>query len=601
MSYQPSWNNDFDFDCLYVPSWLNDFDFPYLGCGNIIGEFDIPHGEQTKVALSSSSECLVYHGSTIAVELTSTVLPWDVLAFAGEDGRCHLSASYDVSAPQSFGEQVQFDLKTTIIPYLFSNSWHGENADIDVAMYRHFDANIYDGDNTNIGVARYGHLASNLLDGSGANANLQISVSPRKVMSDFVVSHGDEMAASLNFGNVSFSSNIVAGESVAITQFETLQSVDLSESNFPDGHNVESALALVRWFAPNVVVGENFTANMGVVKGGNQWRALAGDEMLASMSAQYDVGVNCGTGEVGLLDLTTRDPIHIATTVYDGHGWYVTMRHLYSAPLYPYPIINDSWLDVAIDPHWLHFHTCRSCKLPIHAWTFHIRLDGYDDIRTQHSAEIETATTIELTTEVYPESVAFAGEFMSLSMDTIVEVDTLNSILVGSGIYPFYLTTEERTNTDHTNPRPDGSSVITDNGSPEHQPEQFWTMRGGEYVLGRLSAERYPEASLTTGTRIDWDLAVYTPWEIISWPGERVEMDLATTLRIGANVWQGETSDATLDEPDWKISHGEQVEFRVKLTYDVEWLETGCLDNEAETTATVEQESFRHSLKARCF
>jgi hypothetical protein len=45
-----------------------------------------------------------------------------------------------------------------------------------------------------------------------------------------------------------------------------------------------------------------------------------------------------------------------------------------------------------------------------------------------------------------------------------------------------------------------------------------------------------------------------------------------------------------------------------KLTYDVEWQETGCLDNEwayenksENTTVTVEQTPFRHSLKARCY
>ena len=577
MSYQPSWSNDFDFDCLYAPSWLNDFDFPYLGCDNIVGEIEITHGAQIAVTITSSNECLIYHGSVATVELTQTSIPWEVVAFAGEDVGYRLSPVYNVAAPQASGEQVQFDLKITSFVYLFSNSWHGEIA------------------RTN--VARQHYLESNILDGSTTDATMRFSVADGMIAS---ASHGDVMSAELNFGSVSFRSNMAAGEFVGVAELKTLPSVDLPALNAISGSIANAELALTRLLTPNVIVGETVIADMGVVKGGNQWLVAVGEQMTATMAAEYGVGTNCLAGEIVSSDLTTRDPIHIAADAYDGHSWYVTMKHLYSAPLYPYPIINDSWMDVAIDPHWLHFHTCRSCKLPIHAWTFHIRLERYEDVRLQHSAEIGTATAVELTTEVYPEIVSFGGEFVAVSMDTVVETEP-NKLFDGSGIYPFYLTTEERTDTDHTNPRPDGNEIITDNGSPEQRPEQFWSMRGGEYGLVLLSAEQRPEANLAVGDRVDWSLTVEKPWEFLIWVGEAASASLATTVSLTPEISHGETSDARFEEPEWRLGHGEQMEFRLKLTYDVEWRETGCLDNEVETTATVEQEPFRHSLKARCF
>ena len=576
MSYQPSWNNDFDFECLYVPSWLNDFDFPYLGCDNIVGEIDISHGEQIAVAISSSNECLIYHGSTATVELTQTTIPWEVVAFAGEDVGYRLSLTYNVAAPQASGEQIQLDLKTTSFVYLFSNSWHGDYAAVNITRQQYLAPTIYDGEMTSVG------MRFSVADGMNVSAY-----------------HGDIVAADLNFDGVSFKSNIAAGESVGIPELKTLPSVDLPTLNTLDGSQTTANLAMALLFNPTSTGGEIVAADMDIVKGGNQWHSTFGDQTSVSLSTHYNVGVVCLGGERVVMDLTTRDPIHIAATAYDGHGWYATMYHLYSAPLFPYPIVNDSWMDVAIGPHWLHFHTCRSCKLPIHAWNFHIRLERYEDVRLQHSAEIGTATAIELTTEIYPEIVSFGGEFVSVSMDTVMETEP-NKMFDGSGIYPFFLTTSERTDTDHTNPRPDGNEIITDNGSPEQRPEHFWSMRGGEYGIVLLSAERHPEASLTDGARVEWDLTIDKPWEVQFWSGERIWPGLSTTVRLDSNISHGDNVEARFEEPEWHITHGEQVEVRIKLTYDVEWQETGCLDNEIETTTTIEQEPFRHSLKARC-
>ena len=83
---------------------------------------------------------------------------------------------------------------------------------------------------------------------------------------------------------------------------------------------------------------------------------------------------------------------------------------------------------------------------------------------------------------------------------------------------------------------------------------------------------------------------------------------LSTTVRLDFNAADGSFNEQSLYNPPINIYQGEHMEFQMKLTYDVEWQETGCLDNEwtyenkaENTTVAVEQTPFRHSLKARCY
>ena len=88
--------------------------------------------------------------------------------------------------------------------------------------------------------------------------------------------------------------------------------------------------------------------------------------------------------------------------------------------------------------------------------------------------------------------------------------------------------------------------------------------------------------------------------------GQILQPGLATTVRLNPEFDYGASLSATLYDPPIMMYDGSRLDFSMKLVYDVEWTETGCVDNEwvdanGEHKVAIEMEEFRHSLKARCF
>ena len=585
-TYTPSWKNDFDFECEYIPSWYNDFDFPYLGCDNILGEVDIHDGCGVSAAITIGEEWNLFNGQHLSFELTQTEIPWEFVCFDGSDVEFRISPSANFGTTMWQGESVIGDLKTYGFVFLHSNSWHGDNIGLQLTQDIVFSFDVYSGDSV------LSDICYSIADGM-----------------QYDIGHGEQVSFDLNFNSTALKGRIEHGETVIIDGFTTVNPVPLSSRNVEHGSELakfhltsEYRFSSNYYHESGSCVAELINTEEGL------WRARHGELTLIELSADYGLPLSLYAGEQVSVELLTRDPVYISTTAFDGHSWHVDLRHLYSAPLYPYPIVNDSWFDVAIDPAWLHFSTCKSCKLPIVHDDFIIRLERFEDIRETWSAEIGTATSFELTRDIRPEITIETGEMMTVSMDTVIETEP-GMMFDGSGVYPFYLTTEEKTSTDRTNPILDGNEIITDNGSPEQTPEEFLTSRAGEQCFVRLSVPRHPEAHLTGGELLNWDLTVYKPWEIKIHHGERLDfISLSTTVRLDFNVFDGSIYEQTLYDPPTHIYHGEHMEFQMKLTYDVEWQETGCLDNEwtyenknDNTPVVIEQTPFRHSLKARCY
>ena len=577
ITYTPSWHNDFDFECEYIPSWYNDFDFPYLGCDNILGDVEMFDGDAAAADITIGVEWVGYDGSHLEFDLIETEIPWEFVAFDGADVDFKISPTAQFRFPLWHGEALSGDLSTYGFVYMHANADHGENIEFNLSRNQVLSFNVYDGEEVN------SDILYSIAEGMVANA-----------------AQGENVEFDLSFSQISIRSYIKHGEQVIIDGFSTLKPLELPIINASCGEELSRVV-----FAPSYrLTGDTYhdvgscVADLINTQDG-LWRVRTGEQSSIELSIDYGMHSNGYAGENVEVDLLTREPIGIEANAYDGHGWYIDLRHLYSAPLYPYPIINDSWMDVAIDPAWLHFSTCKSCKLPIVHDDIIIRLERFEDVRTTWSAEIETSTTFELTRDIRPETNSYGGEELKFHMDT-VEVIEIAMGYDGSSIVPLYLTTEEKIITDRTNPILDGTEIITDNGSFEPIPEEFVYTRAGEQCFTQLSAQRNPEAALVTGDILTWDLTVES-WEMSIRHGEEIAFSLFATVQLAFDAYDGSSTEQV-------IYHGEHVEFNIKLTYDVEWQETGCLDNEwtyedksENTPVAIEQTPFRHSLKARCY
>jgi hypothetical protein len=119
---------------------------------------------------------------------------------------------------------------------------------------------------------------------------------------------------------------------------------------------------------------------------------------------------------------------------------------------------------------------------------------------------------------------------------------------------------------------------------------------------------------LPVGEHLDCMLTVYDLWRVTVWVGEHLDCYLATDMNIRVRATTGESLRVTMEEPSVLIGDGATLVATLTNTFDVEFLERGCLDNEYKyidengdedkekfNPVAVELEPFLHNIQARCF
>ena len=137
----------------------------------------------------------------------------------------------------------------------------------------------------------------------------------------------------------------------------------------------------------------------------------------------------------------------------------------------------------------------------------------------------------------------------------------------------------------------------------------------GQYMRSALSCI-YTVAPVqwVEGSRLDFNLTISDLWRLRFWVGERLDFYLGTVPVFPISFSTGESLRGIFEEPSVPMAAGESVELELTITFEVGFLEQGCLDNEYKymtpngdedkekfNPVTVELEPFAHELKARCF
>lgn len=138
----------------------------------------------------------------------------------------------------------------------------------------------------------------------------------------------------------------------------------------------------------------------------------------------------------------------------------------------------------------------------------------------------------------------------------------------------------------------------------------------GESARASLSAnKRFYPAPWTVGEVMTLDLSLRELWRLQVWTGQRMSFDLATTVLFAPAAFRtGESFKGTLEELTALAYTGQSVSASLEISYYVEFLETGCLENEyvpvdengdpmpeKATTVCMEGIEFSHDIKARCY
>lgn len=118
------------------------------------------------------------------------------------------------------------------------------------------------------------------------------------------------------------------------------------------------------------------------------------------------------------------------------------------------------------------------------------------------------------------------------------------------------------------------------------------------------------------GVETEFDFTPFPPLRVTFWEGAKLKAELRTktTFNANLNLNDGVTLTTTFEEKPCLMWTGESVSAELDMTFEVEFLEVGCLDNEyiplnvhgdpdysKRLPVCVEGYEFQHDIKARCF
>lgn len=136
----------------------------------------------------------------------------------------------------------------------------------------------------------------------------------------------------------------------------------------------------------------------------------------------------------------------------------------------------------------------------------------------------------------------------------------------------------------------------------------------GESFSAVLQTNHLISGGVYTGESIWFDLDIRNPYMEFDFTAGEHLWQADFPADIPCTIGDGVAMSVEFEAPPFPFGCGESVVFALTLTYDVEFMEVGCLDNEFKyqnkygdediskfNAAAVELEPFFHQIKARCY
>ena len=601
-----SYTNNFNFECPYSQSWHNDFDFPYMGCSNTLGLVEITHGASVEFDLRVGVELLLFHGQELRFEFAKESKLFEFSMYHGEDLYPKIQPSHYFGTTMWRGELLNPEVRYyPTIELKLKNLEHGSISYASLNTEPRFAVDeIKTGSTLSAGKLVTPFVLAFNSNRNGSRLDFDLTLTGGNYLEGIDAYHGEIGSATLNNAAPAIRPFVKHGAILEADTLVALKPLPLPGMNIWHDAKLVGEVSASYQLPPKASHGAIVNFEI-VVNDDDLWRVRTGHHTKVELYASSSLSVkNIEHGEGTEFNLETRGPPLFELNAVHGSKFEAELTHLYSAALYPYPFVHDQWFDPTITPTTLHFNTCHACDYPIRHWNFIMQLERYPSLLETWSAELKTRTVVDLSIDRNIEVNMYDGFQVGLQMDNVTPVEPA-IIWHGSRVEPFWLTTQPRIDTDHTNPEPNPDDLIIEVETEDPKPEQYVSLRGGAYGLLNLSAYRWRNPEFHVGERIEWELTI-DDFTFPMYHGQILQPSLATTVRLNPEFDYGASLNATLYDPPIMMYDGSRLDFSMKLVYDVEWTETGCVDNEwvdanGEHKVAIEMEEFRHSLKARCF
>lgn len=534
----------------------------------------------------------------------------------------------------STGEDVSVDVSTDGV--LVVDYFDGGVVEVDLCVDTAVDPFIEAGEELSVGVETYPQIlldvdfgtgeegvfeldTNELFDisvGSGEEVEVELTAYPRHEI-DIVFESGDELSVSLttqplfeNLGEVEFLDGAAVDSDLDVPEGNALSVVfSVGVDFYPETISTASSLGSLEFF-------DGITLDVASVDELSNYRFADGVIFVAEMSVSASVDSDLFDGVELSVDIDTRPPAGLSCTLWEGAEFaFPSMNLLVSAPLRVtfgegvYITATESTsttsFDLEGDPvsypnrlqWWLDMNQFEFIDmLPSFVWGHGTGIVVQADLQARPRFSISCATG---------ESFAMVRGY------DYMEVEAFSGL---QGLSQEFIHLEPHINLCYPNviPNADAMEVELDFNEETCYADFLYE---GQYLRSALSCV-YTVAPVqwVEGSRLDFDLTISDPWRLRFWVGERLDFYLGTVPVFPISFSTGESLRGTFEEPSVPMATGESVELELTITFEVEFLEQGCLDNEYKymtpngdedkekfNPVAVELEPFAHEIKARCF
>lgn len=348
----------------------------------------------------------------------------------------------------------------------------------------------------------------------------------------------------------------------------------------------------------------------------SNYRAANGEALEATLEATQSMSAPVSTGERLSLDLTPAPGGELAVRLYDGSNFVQSSMDVLEAIYLHCNLFTGVWVQATESTASTSFDL-EGPPMYHNTLDWWLEANQFEFIDLPPSFVYGTGAGVVVKADLSTRprfTIAFTtGE----SFSTVSQSRYIEDVALQFGTLDLpreYLYVEPHINLCYPNvfPLADNMEVELDFNEDSCYTDMLMM---GENVSFKVSATFGLQIPLiATGEMLTTTLTTYGIWAVRFSHGQALITTLGTTASMELYVRTGEVVQETFEEPSVLFYCGESFEATLQTTFDVEFTERGCLDNEyvymTETgdedkdkfsPAAVELAPFSHDIKARCF
>lgn len=526
-----------------------------------------------KYTVAPNLDGFISDGSGLKVSIFYAVVNnLSPLVQTGDVANYTLNISTTMGFVSLYGENIKSSLTTnTTLNPIISHGSYIRNPTLTYKGKTLLDGKISTGDNFKNGIKTQSNFSPNINTGENYNINLKYAEGTRWITS---VSTGENV--SFDIVNSIFLSPVFSyGEGVGYelvrTDAHNLKPLFEIGDNFNGGD-----LSLSPSLLPSMYSGDNLSKI--TLDSLPNWYIKTGESVEASIAItkSFDNN-NFKTGEnlKPVIKYAFSEPIGTFDAV-TGEDLYCYLDTLISTTFTSISSMNMGFEPTIWDTTYIDLNRNNGCCKPSKDDLLYVNLQRDKEVEIDYSVKDKLSMVADLSVvRLFDIDVRSGDVFKVDEYNNYFEVDCF----YGSSNNTIDLYMDLDVNLSNGNTDYSGSIFIETVKDYQSIKTAFSSSFNGESVSFELSTYEKLKPLAYDGTRVDFSLWTVEAWRTRMTHGSRLYATLNTTMKIYPRFNFGDAVRGIFYEQPYIIGTGEGVTCDLVLDFDVEFLESGCLEN----------------------